>query len=117
MRVDLPQGGPTFPLFVRCLEALPNLHTLEMGWMSHHCTTPLRSALKGVKLPQIKTLILPPVAYPLLQHCCDVEGVACVVGYREEPTDEFLKSLASNQHSKVKRLMIPLAPHVDSSGK
>ena len=115
MRVHLSGSRPIFRSFIKCLEALPNLHTLEMGWVSHSDTTLLRSALKGVKLSQIKTLILPPTAYPLLQHCRDVEDVACVVRYNEELIDKVLKSLTSNRHSKVSRLAIPLVLEADSS--
>ena len=68
----------------------------------------LEEALERVKLPQIKTLILPPTAYPLIQHCSNVEDIICVVGRGATPTDGFLSSLASNQDSKVKRLAIPL---------
>ena len=94
--------------FVKCLEFLPNLHTLEIQSVNYSLTTSLQSALQGVKLPQIKTLILPPAAYPLLQCCRDVEDVVCVSGYQEESSDRLLKSLTSNLHSKVKRLVIPL---------
>ena len=118
MRVHLLGNRFPFPLFVKCLESLPNLHTLEMGWVNHSRTTTLfQSALKGVTISQIKTLILPPAGYPLLQRCPDVEDVACIVGYKEGPTDKFLKSLASNRHSKVKRLAIPLVLRADSSRK
>ena len=85
--------------------------------MTRSDTTLLRNALEGVKLPQIKTLILPPAAYPLLRHCRDVEDVACLFLYNEGPTDKFLKSLASNRHSKVERLAIPLVLEADSSRK
>ena len=118
MRVHLLGNRSTFRLFVKCLGSLPNLHTLEMGWVAHpNITTLLQSALKGVKLPQIKTLILPPSAYPLLQPCRNVEDVACVVGYTEGPCDEFIKSLTSNRHPRVKRLAVPLTTQVDSSRK
>ena len=63
-------GPPWSPLFVKCLESLPNLHTLEMGSPAgNYNTTPLKSALKGVELPKIKTPILPFAAHPLLQRC------------------------------------------------
>ena len=87
-----------------------------MRWSRNSATTALQTALEGVKLPQIKALILPPAAYPLLQHCCDVEDVACVVGY-EGLSDGFFKSLASNQQSKIKRLAIPLVLRGDSFRK
>ena len=97
------------PKFVKCLEFLPSLHTLEIGRADGDITTPLEKALKRVKLPQIKVLILPPTVHPLLRHCCNVEDVVYVVMNRAVLMDEFLASLASNQDSKVKRLTIPLA--------
>ena len=103
-------------MFVKCLESLPNLHTLEIGWTHRSITTPLENALKGVKLPQIKALVLPPAAYPLLRHCLDVEDVVCVAKYEASmSSDEVLGTLTSNQNSKVKRLAIPLVSWGNSS--
>ena len=102
------RDNSAFPKFVKCLESLPNLHTLEIGWTRSPITTPLKNVLKGVELPQIKTLILPPVAYPLLRHCRNVEDVVCVVCCGTKTSDVFLESLASDQDSKVERLAIPL---------
>ena len=66
--------------------------------------------MKGVKLPQIKTLVLPSAAYPLLQRCHDVEDVVCTItDITRPPGDEFLRSLMSDPDSKLKRLTIPLA--------
>ena len=99
-----------FPPFVECLKSLPNLHTLSVGCARDPDTTPLKDALKGVNLPQIKTLILLPAAYPLLEHCPNVEGVLCPIRDITGPSsDGFLESLMFNQDSKVKRLAIPLA--------
>ena len=108
MTVHSPWNGER--KFVECLKSLPNLHTLEIGLVRElpH-TILLKEALKGVKLPQIKTLILPPAAHPLLKHCPDVEGVDWVIGDTNMDSDEFLESLASIQDSKIKRLAIPLA--------
>ena len=105
MAVHLPSDRPILRSFVRCIESLPNLHTLEV-WGD--AKTSLKKALKGVKLPQIKTLILPPNAYPFLRHCRDVENVVCVVMYGITYSDGILRSLASNRNSKVKRLAMPL---------
>ena len=115
--VYLPWYGPGFPLFVKCLESLPNLHTLEIGQTGNLYATPLEDALKRVKLPQIKTLIIPPVAYPLLQHCHDVEEVVCVVNNQTKPSSGFLESFVSNWDSKVKRLAIPLCVWPNPSRK
>ena len=99
--------------FVKCLGSLPNLHTLEIGQEDGYITPTLRNnalrlKFKGVKLPQIKTLIIPPSAHPLLKQCPNVENVDWVIGDRNISSDEFLKSLASIRDSKIKRLAIPL---------
>ena len=71
-------------------------------------TTLLTKALEGVNLPQIKTLILPPNTYPLLQHCPNVEDVICTPRETGISYDDFFRSLMSNRDSKLKRLAIPL---------
>ena len=96
------------PLFVKCLVALPNLHTLEIAEFDGSVTDKLRTALSGIKLPQVKTLILPAAAHPLLKHCREVEDIVVVVAPSTEPSDAFLMSLAFNWDSKVRRLAIPL---------
>ena len=108
MTVHLLWNGAILHLFVECLESLPNLDVLEIGWTDEFIATPLKDALRGAKLPQIKTLILPPAAHPLLRHCRNVEDVVCLVGCKITSFDRFLGSLAFNRDSKVKRLAIPL---------
>lgn len=99
--------------FIKCLGSLPNLHTLEIGQEDGYTThslkkNALRLKLNGVKLPQIKTLILPPAVHSLLKHCPNIEDVNWVIGNGIIFSDEFLGSLASIQDSKIKRLVIPL---------
>ena len=108
MTVHLACTRYSIPLFVKCLKSLPNLHTLEIGCEENFATTPLKDALEDINLPQIKTLILPPSAHPLIRHSPDVEDVVCVVRHQTASPDGFLGSLASNRNSKVKRLAIPL---------
>lgn len=117
MTVDLAWNRSGFPTFVECLQALPNLHTLEIDRVDNFAANPLEEALTGVKLPQIKTLILPPTAHPLLQHCRYVEELVCMVRYQTASPDEFLKSLASKRDSRVARLAIPLVTWADPSRK
>jgi len=109
--------NPTLAKFVKCLESLPNLHTLEVGCGLSSITTSLKNALDGVQLPQIKALIMSAPFYPLLEHCHNVEDVVWLVEYRTVSSDEVLGSLASNQDSKVKRLAIPLFSWGHSSRK
>ena len=109
----------TVPLFVKCLESLPNLHTLEIPQANIRVTVPLEKALKRIKLPQIKTLIMHPAAHPLLRHCHGVEDFVCVVRNMDKniPSDSIVSSLASNRNSKVERLAIPLVSWANPSSK
>ena len=104
--------------FVKCLESLPNLHTLSIGGAYLPNTASLTKVLEGVNFPQIKTLTLHPVIYPLLKHCPNVEDVVCRTrGITNPFCDGFLRSLMSNQDSKLKRLSIPLALLPDAHRK
>ena len=118
MTVYLVYKSSAFPEFVKCLKSLPNLHTLEIGQMDYYPKGSLENELGRVKLPQIKTLILPPHAFPLLRSCRNVEDVVYVlVGSGIEFVKEFWESLASIQDSKVKRLTIPMISRENISSK
>lgn len=108
LTVTFTLKGPHVPLFVKCLGALPNLHTLEITEFDNSATEKLRTALQGIELPQIKTLILPVPAHPLLEHCRGAEDVVCVTTRLGARSDAFFRSLAFNRDSKVRRLAIPL---------
>ena len=113
MTVYFTSDFPALSRFIKCLRSLPNLHTLEIGQEDGYITPSLkkdafRLKIKGVKLPQVKTLILPPAAHSLLKHCPNVEDVNWVTGDRTISSDEFLGSLASIRDSKIERLAIPL---------
>ena len=107
----------TLPELFKCLESLPNLHTLEMGEVGYYPPFKLRSLLERVNLPQVKALILPAYAYPLLDNCRNVEDVVYVVQHGVAPSDEFCEPLASNQNSQVKRLAVPLSQWSNPSRK
>ena len=96
-----------FSLFVKCLESLPNLHTLQIRRADGYITTSLEDALGRSKLPQIKVLTMPPGAHPLIKHCHNVEDVDCVVSDKPMPSDEFIGFLASIRNSNIKRLAVP----------
>ena len=108
MTVHFAWSMTTFCPLVECLRTLPNPHTLSIGRADDSGAAPLKNVLMGVNLLQIETLILPPAAYPLLQHCPNVEDVVCLINDTIGPSgDEFLRSLVSNRDSKLKRLAIP----------
>ena len=110
-------GFDTAYQFVKCLKYLPNLHTVEIGSSGTSCDARwLKMALMWqVVFPQIKTLIIPKDAYPLLRHCPNVEDIVWVIVNRSITSDKFLRSLPPSWRSKVKRLMIPLVSPVDPS--
>ena len=106
------------PTFIKCLQSLPNLHTLEIGFMDYRPRPSLfKNMLKNVKLPQVKTLVLPTVAHPLIKRCPNVEDVDWVIADQNTISDEFLGSLTSNRDSKIKRLAIPLVLRGNPSSK
>ena len=117
--MHLPLTESTIPLFVECLESLPNLYTLVIPRADMRITGSLKKALKRIKLPQIKTLVIPHPIHFLLRHCHGVEDLVCVVRYTNAntPSDRILSSLASNRDSKVKRLAIPLVSWANPSRK
>jgi len=104
MAVDLACDGTEAILetFARCLADLPNLHTLEVISMGTHYSHPLRNALNGVELPQIRTLILPSMAHSLLRHCPNVDDLTCTP-FR--PDEELVESLAIGQQ-KLRRFAV-----------
>jgi len=108
MTVSGPWGDSTLPKLFKCLESLPNLHTLEMGEMGYYPPGRFRSLLEHVELPQVKALILADYAYPLLRNCRNVEDVVYVAKHGVAPSEEFCEPLVSNQDSKVKHLTVPL---------
>ena len=109
MTLNFPLEEAHISLFVKCLDSLPNLHTLELAWSYFLLSRKLKKALRHLELPQIKTLILPVDAHPLLEHCPEVEDVVCAAMFDSRGALEvFLRSLASNRDSKVHSLAIPL---------
>ena len=111
MTIDFALEEEQIALFARSLNLLPNLHTLEIAWFNDQLTRKLREALRNVRLPQIKTLIMSVSAHPLLEHCLEVEDVVCVPKHDAGlGLEAFLRSIAFNRDSKVRRLAIPLTP-------
>ena len=112
IKIYLSEYGPATSLFVKCLQSLPNLHTLEIEWTSGNIGIALGGALANAEFPNIRTLIVPTTAYPLLRHCPGVENIVYVPSWGWISTyheRDFFESLASIPDSKVKRLVVPLS--------
>ena len=89
--------------FVKCLAALPNLHTLEIG-----CTPKVpdfgsfATALGGRAL-QVRTLVLPPTAHLLLRYCPHVEDLTC---RDAAPNETFAESLVAGGLNCITKLSV-----------
>ena len=117
MTVHLVHDNFTFSKFIKCLESLPNPHTLEIGQVDYHPTGSLKNALGRVELPYIRVLILLPYTFPPTQSCRNAEDVVDVFIGGAVFFEEFCEFLAFNQDSKVKRLAIPMISRNNLSSK
>ena len=66
------------PACVRAIEALPNLHTLQIVRTDHKMSTLLKNAFKGHIFRQIRTISLPTYAHHILRCCLEVRRVICI---------------------------------------
>lgn len=65
------------PAFVKCLEHLPNLHTLQFLHVHSQMTTMLKTHFEGHTFPQVRTIILPSCAHNILRSCPELTSVTC----------------------------------------
>ncbi|KAF5370514.1 hypothetical protein D9615_010330 [Tricholomella constricta] len=85
--------------FVRCLHALPNLHTLQVLRAHTKMTTHLKNAFEGHKFPAVQTICLPDHAHNVLRSCPEVVNVICNNGDGSK-----LVSAIAKECKKVERL-------------
>ena len=80
MSVTLPHYSTAvdIPAWVRAIEALPNLHTLQIVRTAHKMSTLLKNSFKGHIFPQIRTISLPTYAHHILRCCPEVRKVICI---------------------------------------
>jgi len=94
-------------LFVECLAALPNLHTLEITSMSGRYVQAFVTALENrklrIRLQQIRTLILPAEVHRLLRYCPNVEDLTCCATM---PDEAFVESLAVGGLDHIRKLSV-----------
>ena len=107
-------------LFVECLTALPNLHTLEITSMWDHNVQVFVTALEDRKvrlqLQRVQALVLPAEAHRLLQYCPNIEDLTCCA---TAPNEAFAESLMAGGLSRITKLSV-LSPGrgvIWSSGK
>jgi len=76
--------------FAKCLQLLPNLHTVQVAGVYGQIATAIKTAFKGYRFPQIRTVILPPLAHHMLSSCPQVKDITCI-GYHE---NYFIRTIA-----------------------
>jgi hypothetical protein len=79
MSVILPHysTATVLPAWVRAMEALPNLRTLQIVGMAYKLSTLLKNAFKGHFFRQIRTISLQSRAHHILRRCPEVRKVIC----------------------------------------
>ena len=63
--------------FARCIEILPNLHTLQILRAHTQMTTHLKKVFEGRSFPSIRTVVLPTHAHEILRCCKNARVVIC----------------------------------------
>ena len=93
-------------VFVKCLAALPNLHTLEVGCMLKAPDLGFSAAVLGereLQLQQVRKLVLPPTALFLLRSCPNVEDLTCC---DMAPTKAFVESIVAGGLNRITKLSV-----------
>jgi len=90
-------------LFVECLAALPNLHTLEIGTMLTSLNLRYFTATLGENKLPIRTIALPPWAHFILRYCPNVEDLTCSPA---TPDEVFVDSLVLGGSNHVTKLSV-----------
>ena len=87
------------PAFARCLDALPNVHTLQIFRAHSQMTTALKEVFEGRSYPHIQTAVLPTLAHNVLRCCPAARTVICNAG----DGSQLVTALAKGR-KKVERL-------------
>jgi hypothetical protein len=78
------------PAFAKCLQSLPNLHTLQIAGVYGQIATAIKTIFKGYRFSKIRTVILPPMAHHILGSCPQITDITCI-GYHE---NYFIRTIA-----------------------
>ncbi|KAF9650409.1 hypothetical protein BDM02DRAFT_1432761 [Thelephora ganbajun] len=109
LSVDLvfqkPEIQSRLSSFVRCLRALPNLHTLEIVYyLGGKNSTAIKRAFLSVRLPNVLTLTVYSGAESVIKACPNVRAVTLICGGFVIP-DSAVDLLADMRHT-IRRVAI-----------
>ncbi|KAJ7686694.1 hypothetical protein B0H17DRAFT_1204118 [Mycena rosella] len=70
-------SAEVIPPFARCLNRMPNMHTLQIVHAHTAMTTHLKNGFANTSLPTVRKIILPSWAHEVLRCCPEVTHVIC----------------------------------------
>jgi hypothetical protein len=88
------------PVFLKCLENLPNLHTIKVVFAPLSMTTTIKSTFEKASLPTIRTVVVPAYCHEILRACPEVRSVWCM----EEDGGKLVAALGKGKCGKVEEL-------------
>jgi hypothetical protein len=94
------QTSKVLPPFVKLLNALPNVHTLEIPHAHSAMTGALKEAFEGSVFPTVQKIILPTCAHEILRCCPEIREVTC----NEDDGGRLVGALAHNGCKKLEVL-------------
>ena len=65
---------------LKCMQNLPNLHTIKVLHAHTQMTTAIKSAFEKASLPTVRTVIVPGFCHEILRACPEVRSVWCTEG-------------------------------------
>ena len=83
IQIILLYAGKFLPSVARCIQSLPNLHTLQISSVEGKLAT-INTAFYDQSLLQIQTAIITDKAHHILKHCLAVKNVICM-GFSNTP--------------------------------
>lgn len=72
------QAKNVLPPFVKLLQCLPNLHTIQIPHAHSAITGALKAAFEGSVFPSVRTLTMPTCAHEVLRCCPGAREVTCI---------------------------------------
>lgn len=110
--------GTVLPAFVKCLENLPNLHTLQILRAHTAMTGILKTHFDGHRFPNVRSIIVPEHGHEILRCCPEVRKVICNAGNGSKVVTaiakccrkvEVLEGIGADENV-VKRMLHPQYP-------
>lgn len=94
------QTNNVLPPFVKLLQSLPNLHTIQVPHAHSAITGALKGAFEGSSFPSVRTVIMPTCAHEILRCCPGTRDVTCI----EDDGGRLVSALADAGCNKLEAI-------------